>query len=140
MQRPDTRGDNSKPPHLTSGWVVLIVQENLVLRMDVVATFKEAGFRVLQVETADEAILVLRREPMIHVVFNEIDLPGTMDGLTFAHYVRLRWPPTILLVASARIPRGVLPAKAQFVQKPYLAGELAKVVDGVVSQIEGTPE
>lgn len=121
--------------------VVLVVQEDLVLRMDVVATFKEAGFRVLQVETADEAILVLRREPMVHVVFTEIDLPGTMDGLTFAHYVHLRWPPTILLVASARIPLGVLPSKALFVQKPYLAGGLAKLAGEVVSQIgERTPE
>jgi DNA-binding NtrC family response regulator len=117
------------------GRIVLIVRENLVLRVEVAETFKEAGFKVFQVETADEAILVLRREPMIPVVFTEIHLPGTMDGLTFAHYVRLRWPPTILLVASARIPQAILPSKARFVQKPYLAGGLAKVVDKVVSQM-----
>ena len=122
------------------GRVVLIVQEELLLRMDVADTFEAVGFKVFQVGTAEEAIKVLQREPTIRVVFTDVDLPGTTDGLALAHYVRQRWPPTILLVGSGRIPLDTrtLPSKAEFVQKPYMHGRLAKAVQGTLSQIAGS--
>jgi DNA-binding NtrC family response regulator len=124
-------------PAGVDGRVVLIVQEELVLRMDVVETFEEAGFKVFQAGTAEMAIVVLQREPTIRVVFTDVDLPGTTDGLALAHYVRQRWPPTILLVGSGRMPLDAttLPSKAAFVQKPYIQGRLAKAVQGTLSQI-----
>jgi DNA-binding NtrC family response regulator len=105
--------------------------------MDVVETFEEAGFKVFQVGTADEAIQVLQREPTIRVVFTDIDLPGTMNGLALAHYVRHRWPPTILLVSSGRpvLDTVGLPSKTEFVRKPYMQGRLAKAVQGTLSQL-----
>lgn len=117
------------------GRVVLIVQE--ALRMDIVETFEAAGFKVFQVGTAEEAIEVLQREPTIRVVFTDIDLPGTMDGLALAHYVRQRWPPTILLVGSGRIPldTAVLPSRAKFVAKPYGKGRLAEAIQGALNQM-----
>ena len=117
------------------GRVVLIVQEELVTRMDAVDAFEEAGFKVFQVGSAEEAILVLQREPTIRVVFTDMDLPGTMDGVALAHYVRRRWPPTILMVTSGRIPQIALPDGSHFFQKPYRAGGLAKAVQGALSQI-----
>jgi two-component system, response regulator PdtaR len=119
------------------GRVVLIVQEELLLRMDAVETFEEAEFSVFQVSTAEEAIVVLQREPTIRMVFTDIDLPGSMDGLALAHYVRHRWPPTILLVSSGRpVLDGVgLPSNTEFVRKPYMQGRLAKAVQGTLSQI-----
>jgi DNA-binding response OmpR family regulator len=103
--------------------------------MDVAETFEEAGFKVFHVGTAHEAISVLEREPMIRVVFVEAELPGTMDGIELAHHVRERWPPTVLMVTSSRIPRKKLPQNSHFVQKPYLEGGLAKAVQGTMSQI-----
>jgi DNA-binding NtrC family response regulator len=119
------------------GRVVLIVQEELLLRMDVVETFEAGGFKVFQVGTAEEAIEVLQREPTIRVVFTDIDLPGTMDGLALAHYVRQRWPPTVLLVSSGRIPldTAVLPSRAKFVAKPYGKGRLAEAIQGALNQM-----
>jgi DNA-binding NtrC family response regulator len=119
------------------GRVVLIVQEELLLRMDIVETFEAAGFKVFQVGTAEEAIEVLQHEPTIRVVFTDIDLPGTMDGLALAHYVRQRWPPTILLVGSGRIPldTAVLPSRAKFVAKPYGKGRLAEAIQGALNQM-----
>jgi FixJ family two-component response regulator len=71
------------------------------------------------------------------VVFTDIDLPGTMDGLALAHYVRQRWPPTILLVGSGRIPldTAVLPSRAKFVAKPYGKGRLAEAIQGALNQM-----
>jgi CheY-like chemotaxis protein len=120
------------------GRIVLIVQEELVTRMDIADAFDKAGFKVFQTRTAEEAINVLEAEPTIRVVFIDSELPG-MDGVALAHYVRERWPPTILLVSSRRIPRRALPSKTHFVQQPYLGGGLANVVNEVSSQIQAAP-
>jgi CheY-like chemotaxis protein len=119
------------------GCVVLIVQEELVIRMDVVEAFETGGFKIFEADTAENGIDFLQREPTIRVVFTDVDLPGTMDGLTLAHYVRHRWPPTILLVGSARavLDTGSLPSKARFVRKPYGSGNLAEAVLVALSQI-----
>jgi DNA-binding NtrC family response regulator len=124
-------------PDGRDGRVVLIVQEELVIRMDVVEAFETGGFEIFQADTAEEAIGILQREPTIRVVFTDVDLPGAMDGLTLAHYVRHRWPPTILLVGSGRamLDTGALPSKARFVRKPYRSGHLAEAVLSALSQI-----
>ena len=124
-------------PDGRDGRVVLIVQEELVIRMDVVEAFDTGGFKIFQADTAEKAIDVLQREPTIRVVFTDVELPGTMDGLTLAHYVRHRWPPTILLVGSGRavLDTGALPSKGRFVRKPYSSGNLAEAVLGALSQI-----
>jgi CheY-like chemotaxis protein len=124
-------------PDGRDGRVVLIVQEELVIRMEVAEAFETGGFKVFQADTAERAIDVLQREPMIRVVFTDVDLPGRMDGLALAHYVRHRWPPTILLVGSGRaVPdTGALPSAARFVSKPYSSGNLAEAVLGAMSQI-----
>jgi CheY-like chemotaxis protein len=124
-------------PDGRDGRVVLIVQEELVIRMDVVEAFETGGFKIFQADTAEKAIDVLQREPAIRVVFTDVELPGTMDGLTLAHYVRHRWPPTVLLVGSGRavLDTGALPSAARFVRKPYSPGNLAEAVLGALSQI-----
>ena len=124
-------------PDDTDGRVVLIVQEELLIRMDVVEAFETGGFKIFQADTAEKAIDILQREPTIRVVFTDVDLPGTMDGLTLAHYVRHRWPPTILLVGSGRavLDAGALPSAARFVRKPYSSGNLAEAVLSASGQI-----
>ena len=115
--------------------VVLVVEDELLIRIMVVDAFEEAGFTVFEAATADDAIKVLQREPTIHVVFTDINLPGTMDGLALAHYVRHRWPPTILMVTSGRVDTVSLPSEAEFVPKPYLDAGLVRAVQSAVSRI-----
>ena len=117
--------------------VVLIVEDEALIRIMIADAFEEAGFKVFEAATADDAIKVLQREPTIHVVFTDIDLPGTMDGVALAHYVRHRWPPTILFVSSGRVALDSvsLPLKAEFVPKPYFDGGLVRAVQGALSQI-----
>ena len=73
--------------------LVLIVEDDLLVRMLAVEIAENAGFSVLQAVDAYEAIEVLQRRPDIRVVFTDIDMPGSMDGLELAHAVRHRWPP-----------------------------------------------
>jgi CheY-like chemotaxis protein len=73
--------------------VILIVEDELLLRMDSAEMIENAGFEVVQTRNADEAIAILQARPAIHVVFTDIQMPGSMDGLKLAQFVRDRWPP-----------------------------------------------
>ena len=117
--------------------VVLIVEDEPLIRLIVAEAFEQADFIVFEASTAADAIKVLQREPTIHVVFTDIDLPGDMDGLELAHHVRHRWPPTILMVSSGRVaPHAIgLPSEAEFIPKPYLDGGLVRAVQGALSRI-----
>jgi len=73
-------------PHL--GPVILIVEDESLLRLDSAETIEHAGFEVIQAANADEAIAILSARLDIHVVFTDIQMPGSMDGLKLAHFVR----------------------------------------------------
>jgi CheY-like chemotaxis protein len=75
------------------GPVILIVEDEFLLRMDSAEMIENAGFEVVQAGNADEAISILQVRPAIHVVFTDIQMPGSMDGLKLARFVRDRWPP-----------------------------------------------
>jgi CheY-like chemotaxis protein len=66
-------------------------------------------------------ISILEARKDIRLVFTDIDMPGTMDGLKLAHYVRDRWPPIHLLLVSGKsiIDETALPIGARFLAKPY---------------------
>ena len=64
--------------------VVLIVEDDFLLRMDAVDTVKAAGFEPVEAGDADEAIAILESDLNIHVVFTDVQMPGTMDGLKLA--------------------------------------------------------
>jgi CheY-like chemotaxis protein len=101
--------------------VVLIVEDEALIRMDAAALIEDAGYDVIEAVDADEAIMLLEARPDIRVVFTDIEMPGSMDGLKLAHAVRRRWPPVILIVASGRLtPRAdELPENTMFLAKPY---------------------
>ena len=82
---------------------------------------KEAGFETLEACDADQAIAVLESGSRIAVLFTDIDMPGTMDGLKLADVVSDRWPVIEILIASARVPLRNLPPNSRFLRKPYRA-------------------
>lgn len=106
--------------------VVLIVEDEFLLRMDSAEILKEAGFEILQAGDADEAIAILSTRSDIHVVFTDIQMPGSMDGLKLARFVRNRWPPIKIVATSGRvhIEGDDLPAGSVFLPKPYQGPEL----------------
>ena len=77
----------------------------------------------IRIEAADaeKAIAILEANSEIRVVFTDIEMPGTMDGLALSHYVRKRWPPTIIVVGSGRCRPSIdeMAIGAVFVPKPY---------------------
>jgi len=101
--------------------VVLIVEDEPLLRMLAVEAVEDAGFVALEACDADEAVALLESRTDIAVLFTDINMPGSMDGLKLAHAVRDRWPPIKILLVSGQIrpQESELPLNSCFVPKPY---------------------
>jgi DNA-binding NtrC family response regulator len=101
--------------------VVLVVEDEVVLRLMAVAVVERAGFEAIEACNADEAVRILESRNDIRIVFTDIDMPGSMDGMKLAACVRDRWPPVEIIVTSGHIaPEDVtLPERGVFFPKPY---------------------
>ena len=110
--------------------LVLVVEDEFLVRMNAVSLLEEAGFGVLQAGTADEAIAILEARVDIRIVFTDINMPGSMDGLRLAHAIRNRWPPIELVLTSGlmRVRNEDIPERGLFLRKPYEPGELIRTV------------
>ncbi|SHH07323.1 Response regulator receiver domain-containing protein [Kaistia soli DSM 19436] len=110
--------------------VVLIVEDEALIRMGAVELVKSAGFEALEARDADEAIRLLEVRTDIRLVFTDVDMPGTMDGLKLSRYIRERWPPVKLIVASGKaiLDQSHLPEGARFFPKPYLEHSIAHAI------------
>ena len=108
----------ASPPKATA---VLIVEDEPLVRFCAAQTVEEAGFAVIEAANADEAIAILESRRDIRVVFTDIHMPGSMDGLKLAHAVRDRWPPIKIIVTSGRhaVEPHDLPDGGCFFAKPY---------------------
>ena|ERR1700722_4927760 len=116
-------------PMTTAKPVILVVEDEALVRMIAVAVAENCGFEVLEAATADEAIKILESRSDIRLVFTDVNMPGSMNGLRLAHAVRGRWPPVELLITSALgdITAKDLPERGRFLAKPYNVATLSRV-------------
>jgi len=117
--------------------VVLVVEDEFLIRISAVEIIEDAGFEVLQAADADEAIEILEVRTDIRVIFTDIHMPGSMDGLRLAHAVRGRWPPIKIIATSGRINVRIddLPDGGRFVPKPYRPDEIAATLRELVGNV-----
>jgi CheY-like chemotaxis protein len=110
--------------------VILIVEDEFLIRMDAVDMIRAAGFGVVEAANADEAIIVLEDRLDITVVFTDVQMPGSMDGLRLAAAIRGRWPPIKIVATSGRIrvDDDDRPEGSRFLPKPYSAGEIVRTL------------
>ena len=115
--------------------VVLIVEDEFLVRMDGAGMITDAGFEVVEAANADDAIEILEARRDITVVFTDIQMPGSMDGLKLARAVRGRWPPIKIVATSGLVDVGEkdLPEGGRFLPKPYSPGQ----VTGVLRELTG---
>lgn len=101
--------------------VVLVVEDDALVRTLAVDLVEEAGFVALEAANASEAIVMLEHRADIALVFTDIDMPGIMDGLELAHAIRNRWPPIKIVVVSGKsnLSDSELPSNSRFFAKPY---------------------
>lgn len=94
--------------------VILIVDDEFLVRALAVDTVESAGYTASEASSADEAIQILESRSDISLVFTDVHMPGSMDGLRLAHAVRDRWPPVKIMVVSSQAQLSVseLPSDA----------------------------
>lgn len=112
--------------HSAAPAVVLVVEDEMLLRMRAVDMVEDAGFTSVEAGDADEAIAILESRSDIALLFTDIQMPGTMDGLRLAHAVHERWPPIKIILVSGQLKLANIdiPADSQFFGKPLEAGEM----------------
>jgi DNA-binding NtrC family response regulator len=115
---------------------VLVVEDEALIRLGIVDELHFAGFEVLEADCADSAIIMVEENPAIRLIFTDIDMPGTMDGLKLAAFVRDRWPPIQIIVTSGRgtPDAAALPPGVAFLAKPY---EIDRVVTAIRTLMTG---
>ena len=113
---------------------VLVVEDEFFIRADAADMVRDLGFEAIEAIDADHAISLLEAIDEIAVVFTDIQMPGSMDGLRLVTVIRDRWPPIAILVTSGQLSPSTqdLPAGARFLPKPYLIGHLRMHLDALL--------
>lgn len=124
-------------PFDRSRFAILVVEDEPLLLLDALDMVEDAGFTAYGASNADEAIRLLERHDDIRVLFTDVDMPGSMDGLRLAHAVRDRWPPMGIIVASGhiRVKAEELPENGMFFPKPYLPSVVAKTLHTIAERL-----
>jgi CheY-like chemotaxis protein len=110
--------------------VVLVVEDDFLIRMHATEMIADAGFDVVEAASADEAILILEGRLDITVVFTDIQMPGSMDGLKLAAAIRGRWPPIKIVATSGlvNVRQDELPEGGRFLPKPYRPDQVVRAL------------
>src|SRR3984885_12059246 len=105
---------------------VLIVEDEMMLRMRAVDIVEDAGFHPVEAVNADEALSILEARSDISLLFTDIQMPGSMEGLKLAHAVHERWPAIKIILVSGQVnpSEAERPADSRFFGKPLGAEEL----------------
>ena len=106
--------------------VVLVVEDEMLLRMRTVDMVEDAGFTSVEAVDADEAVAILESRSDIALLFTDIQMPGSMDGLKLAHAVHERWPPIKIILASGqlKLSGSDIPRDSRFFGKPLKSDEM----------------
>lgn len=138
LAEPGAPPERTVPPvgRAGGGPVVLLVEDDPVVREFGVSALRELGCRVFQATNADEALAVLEAHPEVVLLFTDIGLPGAMNGRQLAAAALGRWPRLQVLyttgyTANAIVHHGVLDPGVNFIGKPFSIGALAAKIKGM---------
>lgn len=123
----------------TARHIVLVVEDEPILRMTAVDMVEDAGFEAVEAADATQAVEILQNRPDIRIVFTDIDMPRGIDGMRLAALIRERWPPIHIILTSGHLeaPDVDMPEKSLFFPKPY---EERHVVAAMWSLVDASPQ
>jgi two-component sensor histidine kinase/CheY-like chemotaxis protein len=121
-------GDSTEVPN------VLIVEDEMMLRMRAVDIVEDAGFRPVEAVNADQALSILESRSDISLLFTDIQMPGSMDGLKLAHAVHDRWPAIKIILVSGQVnpSDAEKPADSRFFGKPLSVEKMITELQAMV--------
>jgi CheY-like chemotaxis protein len=120
-----------KPP------VVMVVEDEFLLQLMIADELRSAGFQVIECGDADEAVDLLHSGIMVSLIFSDIRMPGSMDGVVLARAVHEQFPALKVILTSSELPPAMSGYIGQFVPKPYDPRSVIRVIDGLLT---GTSE
>jgi CheY-like chemotaxis protein len=114
--------------------VVLVVEDEMLLRMRAVDMVEDAGYTSVEAVDADEAVAILESRSDIALMFTDIQMPGSMDGLKLAHMVHMRWPPIKIVLVSGQLKLADtdIPANSRFFGKPLEAKVMIALMQNMI--------
>jgi len=106
--------------------VVLVVEDEMLLRMRAVDMVEDAGYTSVEAVDADKAVAILEARSDVALMLTDIQMPGSMDGLKLAHTVHRRWPPIKIILVSGQLQLAniEIPLDSRFFGKPLEAAEM----------------
>jgi len=117
--------------------IVLIVEDEMLLRMRAVDMVEDAGFTSIEAVDADQAVAILESRSDIALLFTDIQMPGSMDGLRLAHAVHERWPPIKIILVSGQLKLANIdiPANSRFFGKPLEAKNMIAEMQEMIGHV-----
>jgi CheY-like chemotaxis protein len=117
-------------------YAILIVEDEALLRMHAADIVEEAGFIPIEAANADEAVAILESRTDIALLFTDVNMPGSMDGLKLAHAVRDRWPPIKIVIVSGhlQVSENELPADSRFFGKPFETDRMIAELQAMIAE------
>lgn len=114
---------------------VLVVEDEPLIRFATLDALEDAGYDVLEAASADEAMVLFRSRPDIDIVFTDVNMAGSMDGLQLTQRVRAMRPNTGIIITSGvvRLDPMLLPANTVFLSKPYQYDEILSSIDQLLT-------
>lgn len=113
---------------------VLVVEDEMVLRMRAVDIVEDAGFAAVEAVNADEALSILESRSDISLLFSDIQMPGSIDGLKLAQAVHKRWPHIKIILVSGQVKLSDIdkPANSRFFGKPIDVKQMIAELQGMI--------
>lgn len=114
--------------------VILVVDDEMLLRELASEHFQEAGYEVIEAEDGASALAAIKARPDIRALFTDVQMPGRPDGLSLARLVREASPDCAIVVVSGRVSPDPdeLADGVQFVAKPYWGSEIVNMVSSMI--------
>lgn len=115
--------------------VILVVEDEPLVRLFASEMIEDAGFEVLQAANSTMAIATLEGRLDVRVVFTDVDMPGGVSGIKLAVCIQTRWPTVQIIVTSGRPwpADEPVPARVVFFSKPYRQDQVIDTLRGMAA-------
>jgi CheY-like chemotaxis protein len=116
--------------------IILVVEDEMLLRMRAVDMVEDAGYTSVEAVDADAAFAILEARSDIALLFTDIQMPGSMDGLKLAHAVHARWPPIKIILVSGQLQlsNSDIPPNSRFFGKPLQASAMIAEMQNMIGE------
>jgi CheY-like chemotaxis protein len=113
---------------------ILVVEDEILIRTLIAEELRDRGFTVMAANSADAAKSVLDAGNEVDLIFSDVRLPGTMDGVELARYVQSQYPGLPVILTSANIGPEIPRISTHFVPKPYRIPELVELISATLGR------